>query len=293
MAGKVRAVQTSIAKENDMKKVTIALLLMLALVFSTVSVAGAITDGTKDGNGHPYVVLLLMDVNHAPAFRCTGTLLSPTVLLTAGHCTSNEPGNPYTGMRIFTQSDLTQGGNTYPYGGGPNSVEAVNWYTLTGAAWFDEPFFMNDAGIVILKSPGYDVPGGVYGKLPRVNQFDSYKTKRGLGDVYFTSVGYGLQQSFPTPASWKDQKAKIRYVANPRLIQINGGIVGDYGMVLSNNANTGGTCFGDSGGPNFVGGTNVIAGVTSFGMNSNCAGTGGVFRVDRQRVQDFIHTYLP
>ena len=59
-------------------------------------------------------------------------------------------------------------------------------------------------------------------------------------------------------------------------IQINGALVGDFSLLLSNNANTGGTCFGDSGGPNFIGHTNVIAGVTSFGMNGTCAGTGGV-----------------
>lgn len=46
-------------------------------------------------------------------------------------------------------------------------------------------------------------------------------------------------------------------------------------------ANTGGTCFGDSGGPNFVGVSSVVGGVTSFGMNPTCGGTGGVYRVDR------------
>ncbi len=51
--------------------------------------------------------------------------------------------------------------------------------------------------------------------------------------------------------------------------------------MLSNNASTGGTCFGDSGGPNFLTHSNIVAGVTSFGINGNCAGTGGVYRVDR------------
>ena len=63
-------------------------------------------------------------------------------------------------------------------------------------------------------------------------------------------------------------------------------------MLLSNNHATGGTCFGDSGGPNFLKEnnkeTNIVAGVTSFGMNQNCAGTGGVFRTDRADVLDFI-----
>jgi secreted trypsin-like serine protease len=82
-------------------------------------------------------------------------------------------------------------------------------------------------------------------------------------------------------------------VANPHLIQINTpGFTGDFSMLLSNNHSTGGTCFGDSGGPNFLDDSNVIAGVTSFGLNPNCAGTGGVFRVDRPNVQAFIADFI-
>ncbi|MGZ5393062.1 MAG: trypsin-like serine protease, partial [Mycobacterium sp.] len=79
-----------------------------------------------------------------------------------------------------------------------------------------------------------------------------------------------------------------RMIAHPKLIQINGGVVGNYSMLLSNNARTGGTCFGDSGGPNFLRGSNTVAAVTSFGMNGNCAGTGGVYRLDRQWSHDFV-----
>lgn len=78
-------------------------------------------------------------------------------------------------------------------------------------------------------------------------------------------------------------------VARPKLNQINGGIVGDFSLLLSNNANTAGTCFGDSGGPNFIGTSNVIAGVTSFGMNGTCGGTGGVYRVDRADDLDWLY----
>ena len=62
--------------------------------------------------------------------------------------------------------------------------------------------------------------------------------------------------------------------------------------MLSNNAHTGGTCFGDSGGPNFLGTTNVVAGVTSFGKNPTCAGTGGVYRVDRADDLDWLATFF-
>lgn len=121
-----------------------------------------------------------------------------------------------------------------------------------------------------------------HGKLPTLDQLDQLKTRRGKQDTTFTAVGYGLQESFPGPADWKENNQKVRMVAYPRLIQINTpGFTGDFPLLLSNNHTTGGTCFGDSGGPNFIGDSLVVGGVTSFGSNSNCAGTGGVYRVDR------------
>ena len=75
---------------------------------------------------------------------------------------------------------------------------------------------------------------------------------------------------------------RVHMVAHPKLLQINlPGYGGDFSLLLSNNHATGSTCFGDSGGTNFVGDSNVTGGVTSFGKNGNCAGTGGVCRVDR------------
>jgi secreted trypsin-like serine protease len=266
-----------------MKKVTIALLLTLMLVFSTVGMASAVTDGELDGEGHPYVVLLLMEVDGAPAFRCSATLISPTFVLTAGHCTSNFPDGEYSGMRVFTESDVQNSDNNYPFAG-PNSVEAIRW--AAHPLYPTAPFFVHDVGMVELAEPIYL---DEYGQLPTVNSLDQLKTKRGLQNQSFTSVGYGLQQINPVFI----QAEKIRMVAHPHLIQINvPGFTGDFSLLLSNNHSTGGTCFGDSGGPNFLGDTNVIAGVTSFGINGNCAGTGGVFRMDRQNVQDFINDFM-
>ena len=276
-----------------MKKLIVALVLVLVLVLGTVGTMSAITDGVLDGNGHPQVVLLLMEVAGKPAFRCSGTLISPTVLLTAGHCTNNFPGSPYTGMRVFTESDVQAGigkTNNYP-NAGPNAVEAVAW--AAHPLYPTAPFFVHDVGVVKLAQPFALPAGKKYGTLPTANQFDAFKTQRGLDKVTFTSVGYGLQASFPDAASWKDEASRTRYVAYPRLIQINvPGYTGDFSLLLSNNTATGGTCFGGSGGPNFLGDTNVVAGVTSFGKNGNCAGTGGVFRMDRQNVQDFVNGFI-
>lgn len=271
---------------------TLAALTTAALL--TASPAQAITDGSVDGAAHPAVVLILMEVGGVPAYRCSGTLIAPRYVLTAGHCAGAL--GEFSGMRVFTESDVQSGiGNTnnYPYAG-PNSVEAVRW--AAHPLYPTASFVMHDVGMIELAS-SIDLPSGAYGQLPTVNQFDSLKTKRGLKDVTFTAVGYGLQQSFPDPADFLASNIRVRYSATPHLLQINvPGFTGDFSMLLSNNANTGGTCFGDSGGANFYGSganeTKIIAAVTSFGINGNCAGTGGVFRMDRQNVQDFVYDFM-
>ena len=127
-----------------------------------------------------------------------------------------------------------------------------------------------------------------YGTLPQLNALDKLKVS---SSTTFTAVGYGLQKAFPDAASWKEEAQRVRMFAEPHLVQINTGLTGDGSLLLSNNANTGGTCFGDSGGPNFVGRTNVIGGVTSFGLNGTCGGTGGVYRVDRADDLNWLATF--
>ncbi len=278
----------TIERKASMKRSLVLLLAVAALIVAMIAPVGAVTHGELDGDDHPGVVLLLMDVDGEPAYRCSATLLSPTVVLTAGHCASNYPDDDYTGMRVFTESDVDNGDNTYPAAGGPNSVEAVSW--AAHPLYEMAPFFVHDVGVVILAEPGVVLDNvDDYGTLPEVDQLDALKTKRGHHKTFFTSVGYGLQRINPVFV----EADRVRMVANPRLIQINTpGFTGDFSLLLSNNHSTGGTCFGDSGGPNFLGDSNVVAGVTSFGMNGNCAGTGGVFRVDRQNVLDFVNSFM-
>lgn len=259
-----------------------------------------ITNGNLDHEGHPYVGLMLaQDADGQPLWRCTGTLISPTIFLTAGHCTEA----PAHHVEIWFNADVQSGidcpacfgsdtcvctpttcsGNGYPCAGN------VGGTPHTHPQYDPNAFYLFDLGVVVLDDP---MVMSAYGVLPELNQLDKLSTKGGSKNgPTFTAVGYGLQKAFPDAASWKDVGERVRMVAKPRLLQINNGYTGDFSLILSNNTKTGGTCFGDSGGPNFIGDSTVIGGVTSFGKNPTCAGTGGVYRVDRADDLEWLQTF--
>jgi len=264
-----------------MKKSVLSPMLVLVLLVSTFDIAYAITDDEPEGKGHLYVGLMVAD---NPLWRCNGTLISSTVFLTVGHCTEAPEAHAIIWFETDIQSNQEALG--YPFGGSTS----VDGTTYTHPQFNPAAFFVYDLGIVVLDTP---VVMDVYGQLPALNQLDDLKTKSGKQDVTFTAIGYGLQASFPDAAAWKESALKVRMVAHPKLLQINvPGYGGDFSLLLSNNHSTGGTCFGDSGGPNFVGDSNVIGGVTSFGKNGNCAGTGGVYRIDRADDLAWLATFL-
>jgi len=239
-----------------------------------------ITHGSLTGDTHRAVVLLVMDIDGQPAFRCSATLIAPKVVLTAGHC-AGEP-REFSGMRVFTEADVDNGNNNYPFAG-PNTVEARAWHSHP--LFTEAQFYLHDVGVVELKD-AINLGASEYGRLPSANQLDALKASRSTG---FTAVGYGAQKI----TSAYEVADRVRMIAQPWLIELNGPLTGTFSLLLSNNASTGGTCFGDSGGPNYLGSSSVIAGVTSFGTNNNCVGTGGVFRLDKKDVLDFVNQYLP
>ena len=267
-------------KRRPMLIVTIALMLVLG----TILPASAVKFGEPDGNAHPYVGLMVFDVDGTPSHRCSGALLSPTVMLTAGHCTFGTDGG-----RVWFDADVGAGrpGNGYPFAGG-TGIEFAAIHTHPD---FDnDAFFLFDAGIVILSEP---VNTGTYGQLADIGLLDQLAKKRGQQNQMFKVVGYGLQSVVPTL-----QADLVRYRGEVKLIDVNGtaGIPAGTAASFSNNPGggngSGGTCFGDSGGPIFHGDTNVIVAVNSYVLNANCVGIGGGYRVDAVDDQDFINQFL-
>src|SRR6266404_6636011 len=202
--------------------------------------ARAITGGQLDGNGHPAVVLVASQQG-STFFRCSGTLIAPTYVLTAGHCVG-EPGE-FSAIRVFTESDVdhstphtapfcTQGGLT-----DPGCVEGVAW--AAHPQFTEAAFNLHDVGVIKLSRP-VNLPADEYGQLPGAGLLDSLHPGP---KTTFTSVGYGLQRVLPSPASFLDRAARVRMVAYPQLVQVNTGFTGPSSLLLSDNQDTGGICF--------------------------------------------------
>lgn len=236
-----------------------------------------ITNGELDGDNHPYVGLMYFETPTS-IFRCSGTLLSPTLFLTAGHCTQEAGVQNLANWVSFDSEiifpddlDLFDDAAFKAY----LDANFISGEAFSHPQYDDAAFYLYDLGVVVLDEPVFM---DEYGELPEQDVLDRMARRRGKQNTSFTAVGYGLQRINPVFV----EAERVRMVARPRLIQINTpGFTGDYSILLSNNHATGGTCFGDSGGPNFIGDSRTIGGVTSFGKNGNCAGTGGVYRVDR------------
>ena len=254
-----------------------------ALLFLSVGApAQAITDGVPDGDGHPEVGLMVAFDEDGPVWRCSGTLVSPTVYVTAGHCTSGA-----THVELWFDDDVRDAAAH----GYPNTGE-VSGTPYTHPQYDDAAFYLYDLGVVVLDEP---VILDRYASLPALNQLDVLANKKGQQDRSFTAVGYGLQKSFPDAASWKTQSERLRMVSTPRLISINTGYTGDGSLILSNNAHTGGTCSGDSGGPNFLGAgateTNILAATTITG-DTPCRSTNVDYRLDTPSARAFLGRFV-
>lgn len=267
-------------------------LLAIVLLLMTVATASAITFGEPDGDGHPYVGILYFE-QASGLWRCTGTLISPTVLLTAGHCTE-EFGVPNSNSWVSFEPEITFEG--IDINNDEEFIEYLNTHFLKGTAiphpqYDDFSEFPNtyDVGVVILDEPVYL---DEYGALPELGLLETLTKGQNRKDRQFTAVGYGLQGY--VPAFYHSERT--RYAGTVSLIEVKSTYNGDgQGAKFSNNPGqgngTGGTCFGDSGGPLFHGESNVIGAIVSWGITP-CIGVDYQFRIDTSIALDFVNQYL-
>jgi hypothetical protein len=230
------------------------------------------------------------DANGEFLHRCSGSLLTPIVFLTAGHCTDGA-----TSARVYFQQDA--GANFDP----ATEIDPVSGYpedcftqpcttgsTLYNMGFSDFSGFPNteDVGLIILDEPVTTVG---YAALAAVGTLDPLDTRRGRQDLIFTVSGYGLSQS--SPNAKHVESFRERLMATSQLVNLNSALTAGFNLqtTSSRGGGRGGTCSGDSGGPVFyLFDSHVIVAVTSFGLNPWCRGVDFAYRTDTQLVHDWI-----
>jgi hypothetical protein len=226
--------------------------------------AGAITDGSPDGNAHPNVGGLVSPTQYSDGtwLYCSGTLISPTVFLTAAHCAE--------GNRVGVTFDPAyQQGDTVYYG---------TWHAdpLYGKAQSDP----HDIAVVVFSKP---IKGITPARLPTAGSLGSLP-----GTQRFTSVGYGAYEVTNAPGGHQFLYNDVRGVATGTLNATN-----PSWLRISMNPSTGngGTCYGDSGGPNFLGSTDIVAATTITG-DAVCRSTNVDYRLDTESARSFLQAYV-
>ena len=255
--------------------VTIALIVVLA----AVGAVGAITYGQPDGSGHPNVGALLTTDRAGNLYPyCSGTLIAPNVFLTAAHCNiSAYTGNNDVMVTFDTRVEMGVPPTTYAgqFVGNPQYSQKQ-----------DDP---HDIAVVLLTN--VKLPDLTPAKLPQAGQFDDLK--QNSKNQTFTPVGYGGQEPVPTPG----QGIVIDYLDIRQYSTSSLNAVNKAWLRLSQNPATGdgGTCYGDSGGPNFLGSggeeTDVVAAITITG-DAICRATNVVYRLDTPDVRAFLGQYV-
>jgi hypothetical protein len=304
-------------EDRIMRKQTLGILISLLLLIAVVVPVAAITYGAPDKD-HPYVGLVgFFDEDGNWLWRCSGTLLSKKIFLTAGHCTSPDfPYNPevvpdsarvWFGDKIELDPILYDYPDLECYEDAPDGRKWTGYPCVGGVKGtpIANPEFIglylpdtHDVGIVLLKGPLPEEAGTEFGQLPDVGLLDRLATQRGAQDTTFISVGYGLNQVKPTTISLRE-----RWYSESHLINLTNALTDGFNIQTSNNPGkwpedpmsySGGTCSGDSGGPLFYTyeGVEYVVGITSFGLNSYCKGTDFAYRTDTLSARDFIDMYF-
>ncbi len=252
---------------------------MLVVVWLTAAVPlGAVTNGRPDVQNHPYVGLAIQFIPTMPGFItvCSGSALSATVFLTAAHCF--DPSQPVyvtykTAPPYSFPGDFTSG-TFYP-------DPAWCLGCGSGIAQADT----HDVAVITLDSPR---DPGAFAELPEQGVVDTLGMRTPV-DL----VGYGTNTF--TRGGGPPQRVLLltRYYAPSLIIQSNNLQSSDLIKLSANPAQgKGGICFGDSGGPDLLGGTDTVLAVNSFVTNANCAGVTYSQRVDLPDILAFIGQFL-
>ncbi|MBC6461254.1 S1 family peptidase [Actinomadura sp. HBU206391] len=248
---------------------------LAAAVMGVAAPSWAITNGYADHGAHPQVGALLSDQPNDDgtwAF-CTGTLISPTVLLTAAHC-----GPDLKTARVSFSSHYEPGDKVY-----------TGRYVADDR--YDAESHLHDIAVVIFSRA---VPNIRPARLPSAGMLDRLNTGGDLKTSEFTPVGFGAVNS--GDGTDGTDGAQLTYTDTRHRTSISFKALGKVWLELTPDASSGegGTCYGDSGGPNFLGGSasDLLVATTISGADDACAATNFDYRLDTAPARGFIGRFV-
>lgn len=254
-----------------------------AALLVPVSPAGAIVGGTPD-TVHTNVGLVRFTTVDG-RFRCSGTLISPKVVLTAGHCTEGPATKVYVSFDDALQLDPEAPGIS------PEEKAKRAAHYITGTAhpdpgWDGKLNFakQHDQGVVVLDAAATTKwPTVKPAPLLKVGTLDA--NQGALKNRTFTLVGYGVDIG--------DKKAQIvnqeRRSTTAPLKSVQSEVVTFQNSATDSKAG-GGSCFGDSGGGAFLG--DAVLGDASYVNSLTCNATGSYQRVDTPYSRAFLDSWI-
>jgi secreted trypsin-like serine protease len=236
----------------------------VATTLAWVTPADAITYGLLDGNAHPNVGGLVAATQYSDGtwLYCSGTLISPTVVLTAAHCDDDGTRVRVTFDTAYVDGDVVYAGTFHAH---PDYNHSMS-----------DP---NDIAVIVLDTA---VDGIAPAQLPTAGSLSKPDK-----DQQFVSVGYGayeVVQGQGKTLLYDD----VRRVATGTLNSVNPAWLR---ISMNPSHGDGGTCYGDSGGPNFLGTSSIVAGVTVTG-DMWCRSTNVVYRTDTPSARTFLDEFV-
>jgi hypothetical protein len=276
-----------------MKRIVLltALAAMMALAMLLASgMASAVTYGQPDGNRHPYVGGLVGADEQGEFVFCSGTLIAPDVFLTAAHCTWSEQEIEEFGLefRGVTFDNVYDPATSVVY---PGTLHTHPGWPGTSSVSGVGPDF-HDIGVVVLDE---EVAGIQPASLPSAGLLDQLANDGKLKDQRFTVVGYGLTELTHEPGSGAPVYGEpgTRRYAVSSFSALNKTV-----LRLAQNPSTGdgGTCFGDSGGPHFLGAgakeTDVTVSIGAPKGDLRCRAMNQTYRLDTPSARAFLGQYV-
>jgi secreted trypsin-like serine protease len=261
--------------------------IVAGLMSATAQPAGAIIGGERD-EVHTNVGVVRFTTADG-RFRCSGTLISPTVVLTAGHCTGDSGDSPATNVYVSFNTDLPSDPLAAGITPEESATRAANY--ITGTAHPDPGWDgklsiskQHDQGVVVLDQPATTKwPGITPAPLLPVGTLDA--NQGALKKETFTLVGYGVDiGAKKTQIVVTERRSTTSFLKNVQdevvAFQIND----------RDSKAGGGSCFGDSGGPVFLG--PYVAGDASYVNSLTCNATGAYQRVDTAYSRAFLQQFL-